>query len=216
MKSMKTLWITLCLGGLCATAGDFVNLTFDEPDLRVLYSLNHNFYPPYIGPASKIIRGWTVTAGGKRVGVATYAPYAFGYSGIVSVVQNPPNVIGGEYAIVLSSVPDLLGPEIRLSQTGRIPEYATGLWLEVAGHVEGYVNGSKIGESEFSHFVDAVWDIRAYQGRDVKLEFYVPPNEYAYIDILGFEGIPEPSTWALLGMGTALLGWQTARRRGQR
>ncbi len=213
---MKPLCITLCLGGLCATAGDFVNLTFDEPDL------SGDLVPIYPGGAlrgltSEILRGWTVTAGGSPVLFATYATYRQPWgSEVVSVFQNEPTSPLGDSVYLRSGPAGPQAPEIRLSQTGTIPQFATGLEVDSAGYVQGFINGTKSGEVNNLLAGPFIWDVRPYQGQTVKLEIYVRPNDQILFDILGFRPIPEPSTWALLGMGTALLGWQTWRRRGQR
>jgi hypothetical protein len=55
-------------------------------------------------------------------------------------------------------------------------------------------------------------DVSAYAGQEVKLEFVFPsgPLHYFSFDIHGF--VPEPSVWAMLGLG-GLAVWLARRRR---
>ncbi|HAB14948.1 MAG TPA: hypothetical protein DCE44_00710 [Verrucomicrobiales bacterium] len=58
----------------------------------------------------------------------------------------------------------------------------------------------------------AKFDISSYAGKEVTLEFAFYRGQGVAFDNLGFVNVPEPSTWALLGVGLAALGWRGGRK----
>ena len=55
-------------------------------------------------------------------------------------------------------------------------------------------------------------NVSGFAGQQVSLEFVFPKGGSIF-DIAGFTIAPEPSTYALFGLGAALLWWQHRRRK---
>lgn len=195
----KLLWL-VCAGS-CA-AGEFVNLTFDEPDVTGPLT---PVFPggPTTGDGSALLRGWTVTVGGVPLPRVTYSPPLTTSVGPITLRGNDPaNTVLGPYSLQLESSPPSV-PEIRISQRGTIPADAAGLRFFGGGYVQMFVNGERAGDSLGIEPID----VSRWSGQEVNLEFLVRRGESARFDIFGFTPIPEPSTWALFGVGAAGVCW---------
>jgi hypothetical protein len=79
------------LAALPVLAGDFINLTFDEPDLSGPLVPD---YPdgPLRGGVAKLLRGWTVQANGQHMHSMLFSPFPPGVGGsdLVNLAQNRP------------------------------------------------------------------------------------------------------------------------------
>ena len=76
MLVLKSLPLVLGFAAVRLSAGEFINLGFDDPVIRNgLPSL----YPggPFVGDTSDLIRGWNFTANGQPVPTMTYSPAFF-------------------------------------------------------------------------------------------------------------------------------------------
>lgn len=208
---MKPL-LLLALASTCL-AGEFVNLTFDEPDLTgSLTPVFPEFPQTYLrGNTAEVLRGWTVLIGNQPASTVLYSPRGTFTAPPVNLVQNTAanqaTALGAYSLLLQSSPPDV--PVLRLSQQGTIPADAAGLSFFGAGYVQMFVNGERAGDSIGVEPVD----VSRWSGQDVNLEFLVRAGESARFDILGWVAVPEPSTWALMGIGLTALGWQAWRRR---
>ncbi len=197
-----------CLLGSSPLAADpFINLTFDEPDLSGPLELA---FPggPFIENASQLLRGWNATDGGVPILTIGYAPYLRSTDGgPLNVVGHSPDRVstafGANEVWLRSAFP---GGELRLGQMGTIPADAAGLVISSAGYIQAFINGVKVGEVNPNLGTRTVLDVSPYTGQNVSLEFLVRRNDSARIDVLGFTSVPEPSTWALLGLGAVALG----------
>jgi hypothetical protein len=210
-------------------AGDFVNLDFEHPDLS--HAKPDAIIPVYsIAPATEALRGWSLTADGLSVGTIYVTPPG-GSKPPVALTGGEGILPGtgvnfGEYELYLdkpSEVPGSLQPIYHLSQLGTIPAGATelvyyraGSGLSGAGPVfqpgfaapfQIFINGNSVPyfEAGISYA-----DVSKYAGQQVSLEFVFPSR--SYFDIAGFTIAPEPSTYALFGLGAVALWWQCRRR----
>lgn len=205
---MKTLLALLF--GLPCLGGDFVNLTFDEPDVSGALT---EIYPggPKRGSVAALLRGWNVSVAGQPYEFATISSFPVGSGNDpVSLFGNPPGEPGsllGAYTLgIHSPVPP--APEIRLNQTGTIPANAAGLWIFGTGHAQMFINGERVGDT----IATPVADVSRYAGQEVNLEFLVASGGSIRFDILGFVPVPEPGTWALLGTGLGAAYWICRKR----
>ncbi len=181
----------------------FINLTFDEPDLTGSLTPIHPG-GPLEGNTSEILRGWSLTVDGQPKLRMEYAPRGTGGGSLAYLVNNPAGSLLGPHSLTLFS-PFPSTPEIRVGQTGTIPAEATGLWIGSAGYIEGFVNGIKIGEVKPELGSQVVLDVTRFAGQEVSLEFVLRYGGSARFDIFGFTPIPEPSTWALFGVGATAM-----------
>jgi len=200
---MKTLAFLLAAG--TALAGDLLNLTFDSPDLSGPLT---EIYPdgPFRGRADQVLRGWSVQYDGQPQDSVFYAPSGHQWGVPVTLFENTPadqQSPLGRYSLVIDG-PSSRSKEFRISQRGTIPADAAGLRFFGGGYVQMFVNGERAGDSTFPVPVD----VSRWAGQEVDLEFLVRAGDSARLDVLGFTNVPEPSTWALLGLGAAALVWQ--------
>jgi hypothetical protein len=116
--------------------------------------------------------------------------------------------VGGKHGLTLRvSSDELFRPDVAdlvLRQRGEIPADAAGLWLFNGGHGEVRIDGQVVGKFS-SAFSGPTFDISAYAGKEVTLEFAFYRGQIQMFDNLGFVSVPEPSTWALFGVGAAAI-----------
>jgi len=217
--SMKTIavWCTLWTGlAVRGQAADFVNLDLNNPDL------SHGVYNPVTGdtrvPPQDALRSWSMQW--DWPGTPEPLPTLVGtkYGGDPFGLRSGPSAYFGAYEL---SVQDYWGayeasslrPTFHLYQSGLVPEGASTLnfYVSIFGDpMELYINGTLQPYSWPSYYRTVA--VSAFAGQEVKLEFVFPGGmfrNYSF-DIYGF--VPEPSTWALLGVGGPAL-WFVARRR---
>ena len=213
--------IALLVAGLLASgtalAGDFLNLRFDLPDLSGPLTTT---YPggPLEGNTAQILQGWSIQYGGEPLNSIYYAPLGLQVVSPVTLFENSTanqQSPLGRYSLIIDGTRYILGTppipiptETRISQRGSIPADAAGLWIFAAGTFQMSVNGERIDDPRLGTYADPVIDVSRWAGQTVDLEFRLEPGNSGRLDVLGFTSVPEPSTWALLGLGAATLLWQ--------
>lgn len=213
---MKTYLKSLFLATTPIFAGDFINLGFNEPDLTGRLT-QLAVGGPYLGLTSQLLPGWKLTADGQIVTETTYSPINRGSGGgILELNEARPGYPWGYYLILASadSEDGKPGPDLWLSQKGRIPANAIGISVYGGANIEGYLNENLLGFIDPTSGKPTTWDVSSYQGKDVELKFHVKPGSIRDFDIIGFTTVPEPSEFAMLGLGFGLMGWQCWKRRG--
>jgi len=200
----------------CAVAGcqsgEFVNLTFDEPDL------SHIVNPEGIAmaPVGEALRGWTLEW--EEPGLAPLEWIGVKYGGAPLGLSEAGFGPWGAYSLFVHahwspSQWDLgpLRPTLHLSQTGTIPGDACLLLLHFTGEFWPgitYINGEEqyeVGRPGIPAYSSI--DVSKFAGQEAKLEFVFPkgPGGFYLFDIFGFVPIPEPEVFVLLAAGTVFL-----------
>lgn len=210
---MKILIPCLVVSVLPLLGGDFVNLGFVAPDLTGSLRPIDPTRPdgPFSGAANQILRGWTLSLDGQVQTTIAYSPWfaSVGHPG-VAVRNYRPGTLGVNYLDIDSpSLP--LGHQTRIWQVGRIPETVVGIEFSGSALGDVLINGEVVGTTYDGRL--RPMDIARYAGQEVTLEFFFRAGSDGSFDILGFTQIPEPSVWALFGIGAATLIWASHRQR---
>ncbi len=219
--SRRRRWATVVLAGVAYLSGSaplaadpFINLTFDEPDLSGPLT---PIYPggPVRGDPNQLLRGWTATAEFESVTSVAYSPYNLGSGGLAFNLRehdpgNQNTTFGKNYLDFYST---FRRGDLRLEQTGTIPVDAAELWISSRGRIEAFINGVKIGDFDPASGAPQVLNVSPFAGQTVRLEFVVRRDRTTDFDIFGFTSVPEPSTWGLVAVGGAGLGWLGLRGR---
>jgi PEP-CTERM motif len=203
-----------------ASAGEFVNLGFDDPDLSG--SLRPVFpgdsFSGFWGETSRLLRGWSLTLDGNVSLEMTYNPWPRSalFPGVNLYGYRPGNESspGNVNRLIIDSSqfsPPPFNPEVRIWQTGVVPINAVGLQMFASALGQVLVNGEVIGATFDG--TSRPLDISRFAGQEVRLEFLFSPGSSGLFDILGFTQIPEPSIWVLFGVGALALGWAVRQRR---
>lgn len=216
---MKKLLILFWLWTACIHGAEFVNLGFDQPTLSG--SLTPVFpgqsIAPFFGRTSDLLRGWRLTLDGNMVETTIYAPWGSPSAtrdGTVTLQQYDPNgaqnQFDGNYLILDSSVGQTFH-EFRMSQTGLIPINAAGLSVYSTLRWSMLIDDLPVGE--WFQAQNGPLDVSRFAGQSVKFEFVFQGRGDGVFDILGFTQVPEPSTWALMAVGSVVLAGAVRSRR---
>jgi hypothetical protein len=202
----------VCLCSVATHGADFVNLGFDDPDLS---RLTTNPTGGIVGPVEDLFRGWEVSL---RPVLSDWQPYAGEVQLTFQGGQTPVSLASGYshdgtgYGVWFNSqqvIGNPPSPDIRLSTAGTVPEGAlTFDWVLFRGvvSIDDGQTLKTIGGSANS------LDVSLFAGKDVTLSFFVNSGGFSILDVIGFTQVPEPQTWALLGVGLSAVLWWSRRR----
>ena len=212
---MKTIAAILLAGLTSLQAGEFINLNFDSGN-----PVNLIPNPPgsgnYVGETSDLLPGWTVMYGVTNISRVNYSTAAGGIVGVTieRLPQALTNTPHGRFEIQVNSRLILPGPiesgfPITISQTGHVPSDVVGLrYISGLSGPEVRIDGSLA-----ATLSPGLVDLRQYAGTDITLSFGYRGGQGDSFDVIGFTNVPEPSTWALAGIGFAALVCLHQRKR---
>ncbi len=216
---MKLILVYLTIFNVLRVAAqDFVNLDFNSPDLSgSLVALEPgSARTPYLGSASELLRGWTVYGDGVPLRSIAFQPGSGDlYNPVTLTFTRLPSSSPVNYGIYIESRPPRI-IDLTFHQRGQIPLNASSLSFVSGGLMEMRVDGNLIYTSNptVTGFPDV--DISRFAGQVVDLDFHVlllPGAGASYFfDVIGFSQVPEPSTWALFGVGAMFLAAASLRR----
>jgi hypothetical protein len=198
--------------------GTFVNLGFENPTVPP-------GTPPGIVPTSAAFPGWTSPAT-----IAAYDQMGLGGTAVLSLLSSnatigfPFTPFDGRYTAVLQGGITPGDPSMSLAQIGTVPGDALSLHFFAASFGNNFtvsLNGQPRNFFVLGNFVtynEYAADISGFAGQTVELRFSQPPQPGAlslFLDNISFSpvAVPEPSTWALLALGTAAFCYAARRRR---
>jgi hypothetical protein len=188
--------------------------------------------PGGLQPADVALPGWTAYLGNEVTTDILYNESFLG-TAFVGLSASPLYVLDGHFSARLNpgaSPFTNLRVSASLAQTGLIPIGVNTLQFHatvsayhptIRDFFGVYIDGQRV--ETFPVVEDPgtltgifTADISAYAGREVDLRFTSfgdPPYPNSLVlDSIAFINVPEPSTWALFGLGAAVLGWRLRRR----
>jgi len=195
--------------------GEFINLDFDSPNLDHLET--DPILQAQYGVPQEIIPGWRIT----QDGIPIDRVWFFNQGAIAPITLSQSTSRPNQFLAYYSGLTYIGGiPQkkaITFSQLGTIPIGSLSLEFVWSGrdnifntplHLNGEVVPIRV-DPERGY--DYTADVSRWAGQEVLLSLEFPSGTAGYLDNLRFT-VPEPTTWALLGLGGAVLGW-TCRRR---
>ena len=212
MKTPLLLLLGFCIQaiGQNLSTGSFINLNFESPNLSHAQALSDALR----APTTEVLNGWNWSGPNfTYISETAVSPITL-LSGSLS--SHFVHLDYGRYSLFVGELSPVSVPDVHLSQIGTIPDNAMGLQFFLLPGVrfpEMLIDDKfiKFTSDRFSGISYA--NVSEFAGRKVKLEFIIPVSGGGtFFDIGGFVTIPEPSTYALLGLGAAILWWQRSRQ----
>jgi len=214
---MKTIAAILLVGLISLQAGEFINLNFDSGN-PINLTPNPLGSGEYVGQTSELLPGWIVLYGNTNESHINYTTTFGGKLGVtLEANANSFTNYLGRFSVGINSRLILPGPiesgfPITISQTGHVPSDVIGL---------RYISGLsgpevKIDGNLATTLSPGLLDLRQYAGTDITLTFGYRGGLGDSFDVIGFTHVPEPSTWALAGIGIAVLSYlHQKKKRGR-
>jgi PEP-CTERM motif len=216
---MKILLVCLTVFKVLRVAAqDFVNLDFNSPDLSgSLVALDPGSpRTPYLGSASELLRGWTVYGDGVPLQRISYQPgIGNSFEPVTLAFTRRASPAAVNYELVVDSRPPRM-IDLTFHQRGQVPVNASSLSFVSGGLMEMRINGDLIYSSNPNVTAFPSVDVSRFSGQVVDLDFHVfqisGSGALFSFDVVGFSQVPEPSTWALFGVGAVFLAAASLRR----
>jgi hypothetical protein len=202
---MKTRWMLITLFAatvITQAQGTFQNLNFE--------SANVSGFSPGSVPFTNALPGWSGYTYGGTNNMAVYNTVGLG-SALVTL-QGPGSsypIAEGNYMVILQGSSGGTPSSAAIGQVGTIPVTMQSLlfWGNFVGNLT--FNGEAIPYSILENIGSySVYggNVAAFAGQTGELRFSTPVNTWAYIDNIqmSMAPVPEPSTFALIGIGAFL------------
>jgi hypothetical protein len=220
LEVMKTIQILLLAAVLGASlnADAFRNLDFEEANTNRIWQLTPG---RSVGLTTELLPGWKFLMDDSPISLVGLDAPRIADGSLIGTLFTRESTLGtlfppdGSYAFALGSYP---GNTYRLTQRGDIPWNAKYLYYKAHNtgppvSIDGNALHLLAGLFPLDDIPRFLWfDISAYAGRNVELQFVVPDNPLGgsgsgFLDSIGFaSSIPEPGTMALLLLGCVWFG----------
>jgi hypothetical protein len=208
-KVFLTIILLLATKQYAFAQGSFVNLDFEQATI-VAGSGGLGVV------ASNAIPGWTAYTYGTPQTVIAYDTISLG-GALVSIhdTNGFEPILQGRYSLLLQGqfASTSTNDTAAIAQTGHIPTTVQSLtFFGVLGSFQTTFNGQVIpliAIGSGANYTIYGGDISSFAGQTGELRFTALNNGRGLIDNIQFSSqpIPEPSSWALFGVGALLLGF---------
>lgn len=189
-----------------AMAGEFVNLTFNQPDFRRLRTIPSG---GVVGPVEDLLRGWEVSV---RQPFGQWSRFRdeiqfslLGGGQIPIALERGMHVDRNDFSVLLNSLhaigfqPDRVPPDVLLNTTGTVPENAlTFDWYEGTALEVSITDGVR---TLYTAGNPGQIDVSSFAGNEVTISVFQRSGGMSFFDVIGFGLVPEPEMWALVGVG---------------
>ncbi|MBI5384918.1 MAG: PEP-CTERM sorting domain-containing protein [Verrucomicrobia bacterium] len=185
--------------------------------------------PPGYFSKSDALPGWNVFLASEPQSQVWYNNPRLGAEGVTLLGAQVGPVIEGSFTLLLQG--GYVTP-VTIAQTGFIPAKTASLQIKAifgtypAGGENRLVlslNGQPLATTVLATVPGAYTlyaaDVLSFAGMNAELRITAPPwpesgNYNYYLDSIEFRPVPEPSMWALLGLGSVLLAaWHVRQKR---
>ncbi|MEI7533432.1 MAG: PEP-CTERM sorting domain-containing protein [Verrucomicrobiae bacterium] len=201
--------IILAISQQCYSQG-FVNLDFEAANTS-------GYSPGAIIPTTVAIPGWSAYFGSSTTPSSGMFYDTVSLGGAMVVLEdnnNPsPKPIQGNYSILLQGSTASTPTSVAIGQTKTIPIGTQSLTFfgVFGGDFRVTFNGQSLAyivTGSTANYNILAADVSAYAGQAGQLLFTAPVNSYALLDNIQFStnAVPEPSTFALVGLGGLAFG----------
>ena len=201
-------------------AGEFVNFTFDEPDLANVrpFKPPGEYFDRQYAPVEEVFQGWTISQVFlDELKFSAFDGLANVDAGASTLSLSPASSLGSlPYSV---NVGQRLGLDwerstFSLSQVGLVPGDAGTLRWWNAGNLDVHINGESLSGQRVDPLLPLYEaNVSTYAGQEVELSLEFAKGSSYEFDLVGFMPIPEPSPAALLIVGGVLLFTGRRRRR---
>ncbi len=207
MKIKLVAILTASVAALQVLGAAFQNLGFDEANTNRLERAPDGgpLLPGLHGSAADLLPGWTLFLNDTKYDGPVY--WGLGYVNLPGLSKAPNiDLIHGYYFEFRNDIIGNFVADFRIQQKGMVPADA---WELLAFDYSCmYINGVELAYETRPGFNLGAYNVREFAGQEVLLEFRTYNNKGERggisIDLLGF-AVPEPSEWALLATGAAVL-----------